>query len=89
MDMRGMSSVTDFMVLGTALNTPHIKALEDSSERALRKLGAKPYRVSGDAASGWIALDYVDVVGHIFVEETRSRYALEELWKDARLVTKG
>ncbi len=72
-DVRGKSSLTDTFVVATGAAAPHLKALA----KALPK-GA--FRTSGDPESGWIVVDYVDVVVHVFSPEARAYYALERLW---------
>ena len=83
LDVSALSNVTDFYVIATGTSTPHIKALADEVGRALRKKGIRCRRTSGTPESHWMALDFLDAVVHIFSAETRSYYALEELWNDA------
>jgi len=83
LDMRKVSNVTDYFVLVTGNSAPHIKALADETQRALKKDGVRNYRVSGDKESQWMSIDFLDVVVHVFSSETRSYYALDELWSDA------
>jgi len=83
LDVRELSNVTDYYLLVTGTSSPHLKALADETQRALRKSGVKCYRQSGTPDSGWLVLDYLDLVIHIFTEETRGYYALEQLWSDA------
>lgn len=83
MDMRGLSNVTDYYLLATGLNPPHIRALADELERALVREGIRCFRRAGTPESGWVVADYLDAVVHIFARETRSYYALERLWNDA------
>jgi ribosome-associated protein len=64
-------------------STPHLRALAEECEISLKNDGMKCYRKSGSAESGWILLDFVDVVVHFMTEETREYYALEQLWNDA------
>ena len=60
---------------------PHLKALVAGTQRAMREAGVASYRTSGDPESGWIVVDYVDVVVHVFSPEARAYYALERLWE--------
>ena len=83
-----VSSVADYMVLCSGLNNPHLRALADEVAKQLR-LETPPvaaHRRAGSADSGWIVLDYVDVVVHLFTPQMRGYYALEQLWKDAPAV---
>lgn len=86
MDVRGVSGVTDFFLMVTGTSAPHIKALADETAVTLKKEGVKCYRKSGTPESRWIAMDYLDVVVHIFSADTRTYYALEELWSDAERI---
>ncbi len=83
LDVRGLSSVTDFYVLATGHNLPHLKALAQAVDECMGKSGVRCYRLAGDAQSQWLVADYLDVVVHIFSDELRRYYALEDLWKDA------
>jgi len=83
LDVRKLSAVTDYHVLCTGSNSRHLKALVDDCENVLGGSGAKAYRRSGTPESGWIILDYVHFVIHVFTEQAREHYALETLWKDA------
>jgi len=83
LDVRKLSTVTDYYVICTGNNARHLKALADTCEEALIKEGQKPYRVSGTPESSWMILDCLDFVVHLFGEKARDHYALETLWKDA------
>lgn len=79
-DMRGKSSLADFFVVATGAAAPHLKALIAETQAAMKKAGISSYRTSGDPESGWIVVDYIDVVVHVFSPEARAYYALEKLW---------
>ncbi len=70
-------------------NSPlQVEAITDSVTDTVReKLGEKPTRVVGLENAVWVAMDYVDVMVHIFVPDMRSYYDLETLWQDAKLTT--
>ena len=89
LDMRDLSTVTDFFVLATGNSTPHLRALAEQTEVNLKKAGHKVFRKAGDNNSGWYVLDYVDVVVHIMSAETREFYDLESLWSDAPVFFRG
>ena len=86
LNVKGLSSVTDFYVIATGNNGPHLKALFSELEKKLLKEKVKAYRKAGTPDSGWIVVDYMDVVIHLFSEDAREFYALETLWKDAKRV---
>ncbi len=84
LDLRGISNLSDFFVICTATSVPHLKATaRDIRHKTEESIGEVPRSTEGDASSLWIVLDYVDVVVHIFHEELRHVYQLEDLWSDA------
>lgn len=85
-DVREKSSITDFTVVATGTSAPHLKALIAEVRRQMKDAGVMSYRTSGDAESGWVIVDYVDVVVHVFSPEARAYYAIEKLWADAHVV---
>ena len=87
LDLRKLSDITDFFVICTAEVELHARAVADHIIESLKKRGIKPWHNEGYQNSRWILLDYVDVVVHIFLEETREFYGLEGLWGDAEVKT--
>ncbi len=83
LDVRGKSSVTDCHVLATGTSGPHLRSLVSEVQKEMKALGVPGYRVSGSPDSGWVVLDFVDAVIHVFSSEARAYYDLEGLWKDA------
>ena len=79
-DVRGRSSITDETVVASATSVPHLRALAVAVERAMAAKGAHA-RVSGDAESAWIVLDYSDLMVHLFLPDARRYYDIESLWK--------
>jgi len=89
LDIRPVSLITDFFIIGTAASAPQLKAVVDAVEdRARLEAGVKPLRVVGTLESGWILIDFGDVVAHVFDPERRRYYALEEIWDEAPLVAR-
>ena len=86
LDVRVVSSITDFFVICTGTSEPHLKAIADEIARRLRDEGIRPRHREGFPPSRWIVLDYNDVLVHIFHPELRQRYTLEQLWGDAKRV---
>lgn len=88
LDLRGLSSLTDFMIVCTGLSQPHLKAvLRDISGVLLETHGVKANEVEGSASSRWVVLDFIDVMVHVMDEEMRDLYNLESLWGDAKDVS--
>lgn len=84
LDMRGLTTITDYFLIGTADSEPQLKALAEAVREALREeLGERPLAEDGYPASQWMVLDCGDVIVHLFRAEPRERYGLESLWKDA------
>ena len=84
LDLREVSSITDYLAICSAQSEPQIKAIANGVEQALKEsLGRHPLAVDGFPTSQWIVMDYGDVMFHIFHEQKRLVYALEDLWGDA------
>ena len=83
MDVRQISSLTDYFVICTASVERQIRAVGDGVEAALHSVGEAPYKREGTAADGWVLLDYGDVILHIFSPDQRDYYKLESLWDQA------
>ncbi len=85
LDLRGVQNMaTDHFIICHGDSPTQVEAIARSVERfALEKAGEKPWHAEGKENAGWILLDYVDVVVHIFHREKRQYYALEHLWADA------
>jgi ribosome-associated protein len=85
-DVRGLSSVTEYYVVATGTSAPHLKALIAETQHRMKDLGVSTYRKSGDPDSGWVVVDYVHAVVHVFSAEARDYYAIEKLWATAKEV---
>ncbi|MGJ8644026.1 MAG: ribosome silencing factor [Luteolibacter sp.] len=84
-DMRGVSSLTDFMIVCSGSSMPHLRAIAREIGGIVEKsAGSKPAFTDGKVASRWVVLDYVDVMVHVMHDEMREFYGLEELWADAK-----
>jgi len=86
LDVSKISSVTDYLVLCSGNSEPHLKAIAEEVSRRLREIGLRTRHHSGLTASRWVVLDLADVIVHVFHPELRDRYALEQLWGDAKRV---
>jgi ribosome-associated protein len=84
LDMRKLVSYTDFLAICTARNERQARAIADEVRlRMKREDRLLPRGAELEAATGWIVLDYLDCVLHVFTAEVRQRYGLEELWREA------
>jgi ribosome-associated protein len=84
LNMRELVSYTDFLTICTARNERQARAIADEVKLRLKQeQGLLPSGSDAAEAAGWIVLDYLDCVLHVFTEEERQRYALEDLWREA------
>ncbi len=84
LDVRRLSSVTDYFVIATGTSEPHLRALTDEiTEKVREEFGLRPRATDGAARNNWIVLDYFDVIVHLMRAEVREHYDLESLWGDA------
>jgi ribosome-associated protein len=82
-DLRGIADFADYFLICTGASDVHVKALSDGVLEGLKAEDIRPWQVEGTDARKWILIDYVDVVIHIFLPDTRTFYGLERLWGDA------
>ncbi|MCX5800648.1 MAG: ribosome silencing factor [Candidatus Eisenbacteria bacterium] len=85
LDLRGLSTVTDFFVICSGSSDTHVKAISDAIESGLEAKGVRKWHIEGYTHKRWVLLDYVDVVVHVFHHKTREFYLLERLWGDAKI----
>jgi ribosome-associated protein len=84
LDMRGLVSYTDFLTICTARNERQARAIAEEAKLQLKQeQKLLPAGSEAAEAAGWIVLDYLDCVLHMFTEEARQRYQLEDLWREA------
>ncbi len=87
LDLRGLTSVTDYFVIVTADSDRKAKAAAEHIIDELKVDGERPMHVEGMDSMHWILLDYIDVVVHVFMPDERSFYDLESLWSEAPVIT--
>jgi len=87
MDLQGISGVADFFLVASAQSTTQLQTIVETIEQTLKTQGVRLHHSEGVPESGWLLLDYGDVVIHIFLEATRAFYALERLWGDAPVLS--
>ena len=83
LDIRNLTTIADFFVICTATSTVHVRALADGVIVGMKADAARRGRAEGAPSDGWMIVDFGDVLVHIFLEEKRSYYGLEEFWADA------
>lgn len=89
LDIRHISILADYFVIGSTTSRRQAKAIiEGIKQETKEAFDVRPLRVEGESASGWVLMDYGDVVVHLFTPEMRAYYDLEELWQDGRTVVR-
>ena len=84
LDVRELSSVTDYFVFASGTSEPHLRAIVDEITDKLRgDHELRPRAVDGALQTAWVVLDYFDVIVHVMRQDVRERYDLETLWGDA------
>lgn len=86
LDVRGVSSVTDFILIADGNVERHVVALAHEIQKLMGEKGEKPVQIEGLGNGDWIVLDYFEVVIHLFVPQMRQKYQLERLWADAEII---
>lgn len=80
MDVRGLTDISDYMIVATGTSTRHTASVADKVGDALRGRGRRPIGVEGQDSGDWVLIDYGDVIVHVMLPETRALYQLEKLW---------
>jgi len=85
LNVKKLTSLTDYFILCTSESTPQTKAIMDHIYKSMREKGLRPNNLEDTKTLEWVAMDYFDVVIHIFNQETRDYYQFERLWGDAEI----
>ncbi len=86
LDLRGLTPLYDYFVIMTGASRRQMHTLADEIEAAFKSVGDRRLSTQGYQASRWIVQDFGDILIHVFDQESREYYALEDLWADARRV---
>ena len=86
LDVRGVSSLTDFIIIAEGNVDRHVLAIANEIEKTLTDEGEKPLRVEGRQNGDWVILDYGVIMVHLFMPGIREKYQLEKLWSEGKLV---
>jgi ribosome-associated protein len=86
LDVREVTLIADYFVICSGNSDRHVQALTEKVREQLAKKGLRPFGAEGEAASGWILLDYTDVILHVFTPTVRRFYDLEGFWNQAKTI---
>ena len=86
LDITELTTMANYFVICTGTSSPHIKALSDELDEKLSEKGISFLSKEGFQTANWVLMDYDNVIVHIFNEETREFYSIENLWSDAKVV---
>ena len=79
-----LTTIADYFIIANGTNSSQVSALVDAVEEKLGRAGYEPKRIEGLGTTGWILMDYCDVIVHVFSKEDRLFYDLERIWRDGK-----
>lgn len=86
LDVRKFSTMTEYYVIAEGNVDRHVRALSSYIIEKMREIGEKPLHLEGEQVGDWVVIDYGEIIIHLFIPEMREKYALEELWKESKIV---
>lgn len=87
LDLRGLSSITDYFVICSGTSDTHVEGIAENIEERLNEQRIKLWHREGKKKASWVLMDYIDVIVHVFTKDAREFYSLERLWGDAPKTT--
>ena len=85
-DISDVTVIADYFIIASGSNLNQIQAMAEEVEEKLGRAGVEPKQIEGKGGSGWILMDYQDIIIHIFNEEQRLFYDIERIWSDGKPV---
>ncbi|MEM7175029.1 MAG: ribosome silencing factor [Chlamydiota bacterium] len=85
-DVCGISSITDYVLIANGNVERHVSSLAREIEAQLKRGGTHLHRIEGHESSGWVILDYFDLMIHLFTPAMRQKYQLDRLWPDGEII---
>ena len=89
LDVRDLITITDYFVIASGTSDRQVKTIADEVIATLKVQDMRPVRQEGEPAAGWVLLDFVDFVVHVFSQDRREYYRLDNLWADAPVIDWG
>ncbi|EKE22157.1 MAG: hypothetical protein ACD_7C00036G0002 [uncultured bacterium] len=86
LDVRGISSITDYVIIAEGSVERHNKAIASEIIEQLKKVNEIPYQAEGMTEADWIVIDYLNIIVHVFKPCLREKYSLEKLWQEAKII---
>ncbi len=86
LEISDVSVLADYIVIATGSSTTHVKSLADEVEYQMDEAGFSVSHIEGHRGNGWILLDYIDIIVHVFDDDSREYYNLERLWQDGKVI---
>jgi ribosome-associated protein len=86
LDVRGVSSLTDTVVIAEGLVDKHVQAIAQSIIESVAATDLRPLHTEGLQSGDWIVIDYLDIMVHLFMPGMRDKYQLESLWKEGQII---
>ena len=86
LEISDVSVLADYIVIATGSSTIHVKSLADEVEYRMDEAGFSVSHIEGHRGNGWILLDYIDIIVHVFDDDSREYYNLERLWQDGKVI---
>lgn len=86
LDVRNFSTMTDYYIIAEGNIDRHLKAISQAIKDELNESEQDLLRIEGEKTSDWLVMDYGDIVIHLFVPDLREKYALEQLWQEAKII---
>ncbi len=86
LEVRAVTTLTEYMIIATGTSDPHLRALCDEVEKKMEEAGERVWHREGQRGDTWIVMDFCGVMVHVFTQEQRKFYDLERLWGDAPAV---
>jgi ribosome-associated protein len=86
LDLRGVSTITDYVVIAEGNVDRHVVAIANAIEQTLAEQGIKPVHVEGLQTGDWVVIDYLQIMVHLFMPGLRDKYQLEQLWREGEIV---